>query len=126
MSEDAALEVHQDDSGVRVSVRVLPRASRSAVMGVHDRALKVSLAAPPVEGEANAALCELFAKTFSVPKRSVRILHGERGKQKVVHIAGITADAVHALLADGAHTPHAAPGKHAKRGKRDAHKPKDP
>jgi uncharacterized protein (TIGR00251 family) len=92
------LAVKTDDAGVTFSVRVSPRASRSAILGVHDAALKVSLAAPPVDGEANAELIALLAKSLHVPKRAVRILQGERGKSKVVHVTGVSAEAVQALV----------------------------
>ena len=94
------LDVMQDSEGVSFAVRVSPRASRSAVLGEHGGALKVSLAAPPVEGEANTALCELLAKRLGVPKRAVRIVRGERGKSKTVRIEGVSAQAVLALAQD--------------------------
>jgi uncharacterized protein len=94
------LKVHQD--GVSFGVRVSPRASRSAVTGLHDGALKVSLAAPPVDGEANAELIALLSKALGVPKRAVTIAQGDKGKSKVVRVAGVDAQAVLALV--GPHT----------------------
>jgi uncharacterized protein (TIGR00251 family) len=91
------LEVKEDSRGVSFAVRVSPRASRSKVQGEHAGALKVSLAAPPVEGEANAALCELLAKRLAVPKSAVRIIAGLRGKSKTVRVEGVRAEAVQAL-----------------------------
>ncbi len=95
------IEIKSDADGVSFAVRVSPRASRSAVTGEHDGALKVSLAAPPVDGEANAELCALLSKLLGVPKRAVRITHGERGKSKVVHVDAVSADAVRALVPQG-------------------------
>ncbi|MCA9580825.1 MAG: YggU family protein [Myxococcales bacterium] len=69
-------------------VRVVPRASRTAVVGAHDGALKVALTAPPVDGEANAALVAFLAKHFGVPKGGVEILRGQTSKRKHVRIAG--------------------------------------
>ncbi len=92
------LDLKEDAQGVSFRVRVSPRACRSAVTGLHDDALKVSLAAPPVDGEANAALCELLAKRLHVPKRAVSIVQGEQGKSKVVRVLGVTRAAVNALL----------------------------
>jgi len=89
--------VEDDAHGVRFCVRVSPRAARSAVLGVHDGALKLSLTAPPVEGAANRALCAWLAKELGVAKRAVRVVAGERSKLKTVHVAGISASAVHAL-----------------------------
>jgi uncharacterized protein len=92
------LDLTQDSEGVSFAVRVSPRASRSEVRGEHGGALKVSLAAPPVDGEANEALCELLAKRLGVPKRAVRIVRGERGKSKTVRVEGVSAQAVLGLV----------------------------
>lgn len=92
------IEIKEDNESVSFAVRVSPRAARSQVQGEHAGALKVSLAAPPVEGEANAALCELLAKRLGVPKRAVSIVHGTRGKSKTVRVLGVHAKAVLALL----------------------------
>jgi uncharacterized protein len=96
MTTQLNLQTHADH--VSFAVRVSPRASRSAVTGVHDGALKVSLAAPPVDGEANTELIALLAKQLGVPKRAVTITQGERGKSKVVQVAGVQASAVLALV----------------------------
>jgi uncharacterized protein len=93
------LDIKEDSQGVSFEVRVSPRASRSEVQGEHAGALKISLAAPPVEGEANAALCELLAKRLGVPKRAVRITHGLRGKTKRVYVEGVRAALVRDLSA---------------------------
>ena len=66
--------------------------------GTRDGALLVRLAAPPVEGAANDALIEFLAKRLGAPRRAVRIVSGERGRQKRVAIAGVKADQVLALL----------------------------
>ena len=78
-------------NGVVIDVRVIPRASKPGVSGVRDGALLVRLKAPPVEGAANAELIELMAKTAGVPRRSVSIVAGDRGRTKRVAIAGISA-----------------------------------
>jgi uncharacterized protein len=76
--------------GVLIDVRVIPRASRSAIAGTRGGALLVRLAAPPVEGAANAELIEVIAKALEVPKRSVTLVAGERSRQKRVKVTGIT------------------------------------
>jgi len=81
---------------------VQPRAARSEIVGVHGDALKVKLAAPPVDGAANEELIELFARTFAVARRSVRILAGERSRSKIVEIEGVTDGAVRAVVEGGA------------------------
>ena len=83
------------------NVIVVPRASRSRVVGVHAGSLKVTLAAPPVDGEANAALCDLIAKQLGVPKRSVLIQRGAQSKNKTVQVMGVTVEEVMSLLNPG-------------------------
>ena len=81
-----------------LAVRVIPRARKSEIAGTRDGALLVRLAAPPVEGAANDALIEFLAKRLGAPRRAVRIVSGERGRQKRVAIAGVKAEQVLALL----------------------------
>jgi uncharacterized protein (TIGR00251 family) len=69
-------------------------------MGLHGDALKVRLAAPPVDGAANEALVEFFSSLFAVGRRAVRILAGAHSRSKIVEIEGINERAVHALLND--------------------------
>lgn len=84
--------------GVRLLVRAQPRASRSAVVGLIDdgrgqTALKVAVAAPPVEGAANEAIVALLADVLGVPKRAVSIARGETGKSKQIDVTGIDLEA---------------------------------
>ena len=67
---------------------VVPRASRTEIIGEHAGALRVRISAPPVDGAANAELIKLLAKLFSVARSDVEIESGERSKSKVVSIAG--------------------------------------
>ena len=85
--------------GVRFEVRVQPRASRSEIVGEQDGALRVRLAAPPVDGAANDALIELLADLLDVPKRDIRIVTGTTSKRKVIEVDGVTAVQVLALQA---------------------------
>jgi uncharacterized protein (TIGR00251 family) len=91
----------RDEAGAAVlDVLVQPRASRTRVVGEHDGRLKIQLAAPPVDGEANAALVAFLADALGVRRADVRIVHGETGRRKTVRVAGATAAAVvTALLA---------------------------
>lgn len=73
---------------------MIPRARKTQCSGVRDEALVVRVAAPPVEGAANDALIEFFIGALRVPRRAVRILHGDRARQKRVAIAGVTADQI--------------------------------
>ena len=85
--------------GVTLPVRVVPRAGRTALDGVVEGALRVRLAAPPVEGAANRALVEFLAELLGVPKRDIAIMRGERGRQKLVQVHGLTADELRQRLA---------------------------
>lgn len=80
--------------GAVVSVRVQPRARREAIAGVHGDALKVALAAPPVDGAANEALVKFLAGLCAVPPSSVRIVGGQTSRQKRVLFASLDAAAV--------------------------------
>jgi uncharacterized protein len=84
--------------GVGLEILVQPRASRTRVVGEHDGRLKIQLAAPPVDGEANAALVEFLAGALSVRKADVVIVRGETGRRKTVRVAGVTAGAAVAAL----------------------------
>ena len=84
--------------GITISVRVTPRAARSAIVGVRDGALLVHLNAPPVEGAANAELIEVLADALDVPKRSISIALGDRGRRKTVLVRGLSVDDVQSKL----------------------------
>jgi uncharacterized protein (TIGR00251 family) len=85
-------------SGVLLAIRVQPRASRDEVAGAIEGALKIRLCAPAVDNRANEALTEFLAAVLKVPKSSVRILSGERGRTKRVEITGVTRQQVVNLL----------------------------
>lgn len=63
-----------------------PKASRDEISGLHGDSVKIRIAAPPIEGRANAALVKFLAKTFGVAKRDVSIISGELGREKRVRI----------------------------------------
>ena len=92
------LQLTGQADGVTLPVRAVPRASRDALDGVVEGALRVRLAAPPVEGAANKALIAFLAEVLGVPKRDVSIATGERGRRKVVRVAGLTAAEVRRRL----------------------------
>ncbi len=69
---------------------------------MHGDALKVRVAAPPADGAANDELVQLFARTFAVARRSIRILAGEHSRSKIVEIEGVTDGAIRAVVEGGA------------------------
>lgn len=103
-----SLAVKDTRDGARFSVRVVPRASRTAVLGVlgegDEAALKVAVHAPPVEGRANAALIEFLAELLGVPRSSLTIVGGEHGHNKAIAVRGRSAAEVAAALAPAVRT----------------------
>lgn len=87
-------------AGVEIRLLVQPRASRDQLVGVQGDELKVRLAAPPVEGAANAACCAFFAKLCGLPKSRVTLVAGESSRHKRLLLAG--ADAAAVIAAAGA------------------------
>ncbi len=87
--------------GCRLAVQVAPRAAANRVLGPYRGALKVALTAPPVEGAANAALLIFLADVLDVPRSRLTLVSGQTSRAKVVHIAGLTADAALDRLARG-------------------------
>ncbi|MBL8172139.1 MAG: YggU family protein [Acidobacteria bacterium] len=83
---------------VTFAVRVQPRASRSEIAGELDGALKLRLAAPPVDGEANEELIRLLSKLFRLPRASVELLSGATNKNKVVRLHGVSQAEVEQTL----------------------------
>jgi uncharacterized protein len=74
---------------VRISVRVKPRASRSRILRADGLSIEASIAAPPVDGAANAELLALLAGVLGVSKSSLRLVQGETGKNKVVEVTNV-------------------------------------
>jgi uncharacterized protein (TIGR00251 family) len=81
-----------------VAIRVQPRASRDGVALRDDGTVVIRLTAPPVEGAANRALIEFLARALDVPKSAVTIVVGERGRDKRVQVAGMSAAVLRARL----------------------------
>jgi uncharacterized protein len=72
-----------------LTVRLQPRAKRNAIVDERDGVLRVSVAAAPVEGQANAALCKLIAKRTGVARGRVTVIRGERSREKVIRVEGL-------------------------------------
>ena len=85
------------DGRLILRVQVAPRSSRSEVVGEHNGALRVRLAAPPVDGAANDELIHVLAKTFKVSRNAVTILSGHSSRLKQVSIEGVTQSALEKL-----------------------------
>lgn len=90
---DGLVRIHAD--GITIRVRAKPRSSRSAVLGMehHDgrTALIVAIAAPPVDGAANAELTRTLARAMDVRRGAVAVVNGETGRTKLLHVIGDAA-----------------------------------
>jgi uncharacterized protein (TIGR00251 family) len=82
------IQYSEKDRGLTFAVRIVPRASRSEIAGEYNGALRIRIAAPPVEGAANRELIRLLAKSFKLPQNAIEIISGAASKNKIVHIAG--------------------------------------
>jgi len=93
------IPVRQHGSDISFQIRVHPRAKKNAITGEVGDALKLALTAPPVDGKANEACIEFFAKLLKVPRSSVTIAAGETSRNKVIGVAGLAAEEVRQRLA---------------------------
>ena len=88
------------NGGCVINCLATPRASRNALVAWHDGRLKIALAAPPVEGEANKTLVKFMAEVLQVPKSSVSVASGLTGRRKAVAVSGLTVEAVKNILSN--------------------------
>jgi uncharacterized protein len=89
----------------RIKVYVQPRASKTAVVGMHGDAVHVRLAAPPVDNAANEALVALIASRLRIGKRQVRIVAGAGSRRKVIEIDGVAGETATSTLLSELHRP---------------------
>ena len=87
--------------GVEIDLLVTARASRAKLGPVHGDRVKIAVCAPPVEGEANAAVIDAIARACGVPRSAVTILAGATGRRKTVAVVGVAVDTVLAAIAAG-------------------------
>src|SRR5579862_1583856 len=90
--------IHSSRSGVSFAIRVHPRAKKNAITGELGDALKVSLTTPPIDGRANEACIEFFAKLLKVARSSVTIASGESSRQKVIRVVGLSLQEIRERL----------------------------
>jgi uncharacterized protein (TIGR00251 family) len=86
--------VREDADGITIDVLVQPRASRDRVGPVHGDRLKLAVTAPPVDGEANAAVLELLARSLGVARGAVEVIAGTASRRKTVRVRGVTRAAL--------------------------------
>lgn len=87
---NAGLQVSETGGGLTVRLHVLPRAKRGELAGLHNGALKVKVMAPPVEDAANRAVIEFFSELLGISKSNLKILAGNKSREKVLQIKGVS------------------------------------
>jgi uncharacterized protein (TIGR00251 family) len=85
-------------TGTLIRLRVQPRASRERLEGVRDGHVRLRLTAPPVDGAANAACIAFLAKALDISRAQIHVQAGEKSRDKLMHIAGMTPAQVAAAL----------------------------
>jgi uncharacterized protein (TIGR00251 family) len=85
------IQIRDIPGGASFAVKVQPRARRNAITGEVGEALKVALTAPPLEGRANEACIEFLANLLKLPRSSISIASGQKSRNKVIRVAGISA-----------------------------------
>jgi uncharacterized protein (TIGR00251 family) len=93
------VEIIEQPGGVELSVKVVPGASRSRVVGRWGKALRLTVSTPAQRGRANVAVLKLLAATFGVKRADVTIVSGQNQPIKRVHISGVSAREIRAALA---------------------------
>lgn len=87
-----------DNTTVTLTLHIQPGAKKTEIAGEHGDALKIRLAAPPVDGKANAALLAYLAETLGVAKSAVTLKSGQTSRRKVVEILGLPSQSIALLL----------------------------
>jgi uncharacterized protein (TIGR00251 family) len=85
------VEITQTGQTIEFTVRVIPRSSRTEIVGELNGAVRVRLSSPPVDGAANAELVKLLAKALDVARSAIEIVSGEKSKTKRLRVSGVTA-----------------------------------
>lgn len=82
--------IREKDSFIYVKLYIQPRASRNEIVGLYNKALKIRLTSPPVEGAANELLTRFISKCLGLPKSGVEIVSGDKSRHKIIKVKGIS------------------------------------
>jgi uncharacterized protein (TIGR00251 family) len=88
------------DGRITLTLHIQPGAKKTEFAGLHGDALKIRLAAPPVDGKANDALIKFVAETLKLPKSAVNLKSGQTSRRKVLEVSGSTREALARLVSD--------------------------
>ena len=91
--------LREEEGAVVLVLHAQPGAKRTEVAGPHGDALRIRLAAPPVDGKANKALCKLIAERAGVAPSRVAVVRGAKSREKLVEVRGVEAARLPGLLA---------------------------
>jgi len=92
------IPLKESKSGITFSIKVHPRAKKNAITGTVSDALKLALTAPPVEGRANEAVIDFFAKLLRLPRASITIAAGQSSRNKLISVSGMSVQSLHQIL----------------------------
>jgi uncharacterized protein (TIGR00251 family) len=95
--DDPSLQIRETAAGLEVRIHVQPRARRNELAGIHNGALKLKVLAPPVDDAANRAIIEFFSSLLDISKSSIRIISGQKSRDKTLLIQGLSQKAFIAL-----------------------------
>ena len=76
------------EDGISIDCWIQPKASRTAISGIHGTSIKITVAAPPEDGKANAELCAFLSKKLGIPKSSVKLKSGHASRRKIIFCSG--------------------------------------
>ncbi len=87
---DRGRSLRETANGLDVPLHVQPRARKNEVVGFHNGAVKLKIAAPPVDDAANRAVVEYFAAILAIPRAQLRIISGSKSREKLLHIEKVS------------------------------------
>ena len=87
-----------NEAKTEIIIKLLPRSSRSQIMGRDGEVYKIKVTSPPVDGKANRELISLISKKLGIPKSSIEIVSGKTSRMKVLRLQGIEKESVVSLL----------------------------
>jgi uncharacterized protein len=90
--------LREGDGGVYLAVKLQPRASRTAIQGLHGAELKIAVTAPPVDAAANSALLEFLAEKLNLSRSRVQLVRGQTSRHKTIFISGLRGSDAAPLL----------------------------
>lgn len=87
---DPEYQIFDTREGLTVRLHVLPRAKHSEITGLHNGAIKIKIAAPPVDDAANRSIIEFFSRLLNIPRSNLKILAGSKSREKVLQVKGLS------------------------------------